>query len=211
MATAPATAVPSFARQTGQPCAACDTAFPELTPSRYSRFKLSCYTLEGGDSEIPPLAAMLMPGYTHTRAAQDIPPAPGLRDNYNVALQQATALYAGKIYGDLGAFVQVSANPVTKQVWFDGSDVRYVKSLQLFGKDAYLGFDVNNTPTLQAPWNTVNAWAYPQLSSGFAANTVPGTHIDALAQSVGGAGTRGLRKDWRSHGEQSMCVHAPRR
>jgi hypothetical protein len=186
-AAAPAAAVPSFARQTGQPCAACHTAFPELTPFG-RRFKLSGYTLEGGDSKIPPLAAMLMPGYTHTRAAQDTPPAPGLRTNDNVAVQQATALYAGKIYGDLGAFIQVSANPVTKQVWFDGSDVRYVKSLQLFGKDAYLGFDVNNTPTIQDPWNTVNAWSFPQLSSGFAANTVPGTHIDALAQSVGGAG-----------------------
>ena len=29
----PASAVPSFARQTGQPCATCHTAFPELTPS----------------------------------------------------------------------------------------------------------------------------------------------------------------------------------
>ena len=44
-----ALAVPSFARQTGQPCAACHTAFPELTPFG-RRFKLGGYTLEGGDS-----------------------------------------------------------------------------------------------------------------------------------------------------------------
>lgn len=183
----PARAVPSFARQTGQPCAACHTAFPELTAFG-RRFKLGGYTLEGGDSKIPPLAAMLMPGFTHTRAAQDAPPAPNLRTNDNLAVQQVTGLYAGKVYGDLGAFIQVSADPVNKTLWFDGSDVRYVKSLNLFGKDAFLGFTVNNTPSLQDVWNTVPAWGFPQLSSGFAANGVPGTHIENLAQVVGGAG-----------------------
>ena len=183
----PADAVPSFARQTGQPCAACHTAFPALTPFG-RRFKLSGYTLEGGDAKLPPLAAMLMPGYTHTKSAQDSPPAPGLRTNDNVALQQVTGLYAGKVYGDLGAFVQVSLNPVTQQLWFDGSDVRYTKSFKLFGQDTVFGIDANNTPSIQDVWNTAAAWSFPQLSSGFAANTVPGTHIDALAQQVGGAG-----------------------
>ncbi len=182
-----AQAVPSFARQTGQPCAACHTAFPELTAFG-RRFKLMGYTLEGGDSKLPPLTAMLMPGYTHTRAAQDAPPAPNLRTNDNIAVQQATGLYAGKVYGDLGAFIQVSYNPVTTQLWFDGSDARYVKNFKLFGQDAYFGLDANNTPTIQDAWNTVDAWAFPEIGSGFAANTVPGTHIDALAQSVGGAG-----------------------
>ena len=42
-----ASAVPSFAMQTGQPCSACHTAFPELTP--YGReFKLMGYTAGGG-------------------------------------------------------------------------------------------------------------------------------------------------------------------
>jgi len=186
-AAQPASAVPSFARQTGQPCAACHTAFPELTPFG-RRFKLSGYTTGGGDSKIPPLALMLMPGFTHTAAAQDTPPGPNLQTNDNVAVQQVTGFLAGKIYGDLGAFVQVSANPVTEQLWFDGSDIRYTKNFKLFGKDAIFGITVNNTPTLQDVWNTVNAWSFPQLSSGFAANSVPGTHIDALAQVVAGAG-----------------------
>ena len=39
----PAEALPSYARQTGQPCATCHTAFPELTP--YGRqFKIGGYT-----------------------------------------------------------------------------------------------------------------------------------------------------------------------
>jgi hypothetical protein len=184
----PASAVPSFARQTGQPCAACHTAFPELTPFG-RRFKLAGYTLQGGDSKLPPITAMLMPGFTHTRSAQDTPPDPGLKTNDNFVTQQVTGLLAGQIYGNLGSFIQVSGNPVTGQVWFDGSDVRYVDQFKIFGADTYLGLTVNNTPTIQDVWNTTDAWQFPELSSAIApAFGPPGTHIDALAQSVAGAG-----------------------
>ena len=41
----PASAVPSFARQTGMACAACHTVYPELTP--FGReFKLNGYVLD---------------------------------------------------------------------------------------------------------------------------------------------------------------------
>lgn len=43
----PAQALPSFARQTGQPCGACHTDFPSLTPFG-RQFKLGGYTLGGG-------------------------------------------------------------------------------------------------------------------------------------------------------------------
>src|ERR1022692_3580731 len=43
----PAESLPSFARQTGQPCGTCHTDFPGLTP--YGRqFKLLGYTTGGG-------------------------------------------------------------------------------------------------------------------------------------------------------------------
>ncbi|MFZ1964931.1 MAG: cytochrome C [Roseiarcus sp.] len=189
----PASAVPSFARQTGQPCAACHTAFPELTPFG-RRFKLSGYTLQGGDSKLPPIAAMIMPGFTHTQAPYDppggaAPPPAGLKTNDNLVTKQVTGLLAGQIYGNLGSFIQVSGNPVTGQTWFDASDVRYVDTFKLFGADAYFGVTVNNTPTVQDAWNTTDAWAFPELSSGIApAFKPPGTHIDALAQVVAGAG-----------------------
>jgi len=184
----PAQAVPSFSRQTGQACATCHTAFPELTP--FGRhFKLTGYIEEGAKNPPPlPLAAMLMPGFTHTQSKQDAPPSPGLKTNDNLVTQQVTGFLAGGIYGNLGALVQVSGNPINGQVWFDGSDARYVDSFDLFGKKAYYGIDANNTPTFQDAWNTVNAWGFPQLSSGVAAFSPPGTHIDALAQSVAGGG-----------------------
>src|SRR5665213_828083 len=47
-AISPAAALPSFARQTGQPCGTCHTDFPGLTP--YGRlFKLGGYTAGGGN------------------------------------------------------------------------------------------------------------------------------------------------------------------
>jgi len=57
-----AQALPSYARQTGQQCAACHNGFPELTP--YGRqFKLNGYTFGGGDpSAIPPISAMTVGG-----------------------------------------------------------------------------------------------------------------------------------------------------
>jgi hypothetical protein len=49
----PAQALPSYARQSGQQCAACHDGFPQLTP--YGRqFKLNGYTFTGGTSNLPP-------------------------------------------------------------------------------------------------------------------------------------------------------------
>src|ERR1700675_4220582 len=46
-------ALPSFARQTGQPCGTCHTDFPFLTP--YGRlFKLNGYTVGGGQFRTTP-------------------------------------------------------------------------------------------------------------------------------------------------------------
>ncbi len=49
----PANALPSFARQTGQPCGACHVDFPALTPFG-RQFKLGGYTLGGGDYQTTP-------------------------------------------------------------------------------------------------------------------------------------------------------------
>src|ERR1700736_4326462 len=49
-----AVSLPLYARQTGQSCATCHTAFLELTPFG-RRFKLGGYTLDGGDWSGPPL------------------------------------------------------------------------------------------------------------------------------------------------------------
>lgn len=185
----PARALPSYARQTGQPCAACHTAFPELTPFG-RRFKIGGYTMQGGDWQGPPIAAMYMPSFTHTNSPQDSPPAPGLRTNDNIVSQQVSGFIAGRLFGNLGSFIQVTGDPVGGTAFLDASDVRYADTLKLFGKDMIWGIDVNNTPTVEDPWNTTPSFGWPQISSTIApAFGPPLTHIEnGYGQIVGGAG-----------------------
>jgi len=51
----PASALPSYARQTGQPCGTCHTDFPALTPYG-RRFKLLGYTIGGGPYRTTPFS-----------------------------------------------------------------------------------------------------------------------------------------------------------
>jgi hypothetical protein len=62
-------AVPSYAEQTGQPCAACHVgAFgPQLRPFGMD-FKLYGYTASDGKDHFPPLSATAQMSYTHTKA-----------------------------------------------------------------------------------------------------------------------------------------------
>src|SRR5207253_9656754 len=87
----PAVSLPLYARQTGQPCATCHTAFLELTPFG-RRFKLGGYTLGGGDWSGPPFAVMLQPTYTHPEAGQHGGAAPHCGWTSNSALQQLIIL-----------------------------------------------------------------------------------------------------------------------
>src|ERR1700682_2580585 len=63
----PAEALPSFARQTGQPCGACHTDFPALTPFG-RRFKLLGYTVGGGKFRTTPFPAFLAADDSRTQA-----------------------------------------------------------------------------------------------------------------------------------------------
>ncbi len=188
----PANALPSFARQTGQPCATCHTIIPELTPYG-RRFKLTGYTAGGGAPTLPPLTAILIPGFAQQAAKADpqwgpAPNPPGFKTNDNVITQQVSGYYAGQIYGDLGGLIQVTGDPGVGGVFLDGSDVRYVKEFSLFGKGAYIGIDVNNAPTFQDPWNTMNDWQFPQFAWAYGAFGVPSTQYDELQGTVVGAG-----------------------
>jgi hypothetical protein len=51
-----AQALPSFARQTGQPCGTCHTDFPALTPFG-RRFKALGYTTGGGEFRTTPFSS----------------------------------------------------------------------------------------------------------------------------------------------------------
>ncbi len=190
-----ASALPSFARQTGQPCAACHTAFPELTP--FGReFKLGGYTAGGGlpFAKAPPIAVMIQgPQFEHYGKDWSAPPTNDTHTNNNVVLNQASLFYGGQIYGDLGAFVQGTYDGVAGTWAWDNTDIRYAKRAKLFGTDLIWGVDVNNNPTVQDVWNTTPAWGFPYIGPNpgpeFAGGGPPATMLEgAFAQTVVGAG-----------------------
>jgi hypothetical protein len=207
-----ASAVPSFARQTGQPCASCHNgAFPQLTP--YGRmFKLNGYTAGGTkchdspEREGPPtaedifrqipIAAMVVPTFTHQQ--KDLPDLPtnrrgdtnGLKTNNNAMVQDVSVFYGGQIYCQLGAFSQATYDRVDEAFFLDNTDIRYADHTKIAGFDVLFGFDANNNPTVQDPWNTTPAWRIPgggSVASAFAPG--PATPlVENLGGIVGGGG-----------------------
>jgi hypothetical protein len=166
-----AKAVPSFARQTGQPCATCHTNFPELTPYG-RRFKLGGYTATGGTEpwEAPPIAAMVLPTFTKTKVQQDTPPTntggyPDAHVNDNFIMQQASLFYGGKIYDNLGAFIQGTYDKADQRTFLDNTDIRYTRTANIGGVDAIFGLTANNNPTVQDVWNTTPAWGFPYVAA----------------------------------------------
>lgn len=189
----PAEAVPSFARQTGQPCATCHVgAFgPQLTA--YGReFKMNGYVWNDGKGHVP-LAGMLQASLTNTSVDQPGGAGPGFAPNNNPAIDQTSLFVAGRIFDSVGSFTQITYDGIAKQLHWDNLDVRYAQSGNLFGKPVILGLTVNNNPTLQDPWNSTPAWGFPFAASGLAPTPAAGTLADGgLAQVVLGAGGYGL-------------------
>jgi hypothetical protein len=189
-ALSPAHAVPAFAIQTGQPCAACHVgAFgPQLKP--YGRdFKLNGYVASDGQDHGPPLAVTTMFSFTHTAAPQPGGAAPNFAANDNPALDQASFYYAGRLVAGFGAFMQMTYDGVGKSLQIDNVDIRRAGEAQLFGEDAVWGITFNNNPTVQDPWNSTPAWGFPYNASALAPTPVAATLVDGgLAQHVAGAG-----------------------
>src|SRR5579862_1309877 len=183
----PAGAVPLYARQTGQQCAACHNGFPELTP--YGRlFKLNGYTFKGGETDLPPLAAMTVLSFTHTQADQPGGAAPHFAPNDNPALEFASLFYGGRITENIGMFGQVTFDNIGKRLSWDNTDIRYAKPLDVDGSELLLGVSVNNNPTLSDVWNTTPAFGFPWQSSGLAPGPAAATLIEGgLAGNVLGA------------------------
>ena len=218
----PAQALPSYARQTGQPCGTCHTDFAGLTPYG-RRFKIGGYTAGGGayrtalfpsaddppeDANkkwVPPISMMSIVGFTNTQAAQAPPTAPYSTNN-NVVVSPTSFFWGGAITNHIGAFAQMTYNapplggfgtdPFGHTWTWDNTDVRYADSSSIANLNFTYGFTGNNNPTVQDPWNTTPAWAFPYTASNVA--PTPGSHtiIDGtLAAHVAGVGAYAFVND----------------
>ncbi len=193
-----AQAVPAYARQTGQSCVACHAGgqFPELTP--YGRaFKLTGYTY---GSHTIPLSVMATAGYQSIRNTSTPGADSSMFPKNNSGVFQGGSLFlAGKITDYLGVFAQWNYDNYASQNseghWSghsgsDNMDIRAADRLISPKTDLIYGVTVNNNPTVQDPWNSTPAWAFPYLTSAFMVpQTLEGTLIEGgLEQQAAGIG-----------------------
>ena len=72
---------------------------------------------------------------------------------------------------------------------WDNTDIRFADSTRFADLDVTYGITANNNPTVQDPWNTTPAWAFPYAASTIAPTPGAGAIIDgAFAAHVGSVG-----------------------
>src|SRR5438105_2114795 len=99
----PALAVPSYTRQTGEPCTSCHIGAygPALTPHGRA-FKLGGYA---DGKTVVPLSGTAQLSFTHTAKAQAEPPSEHDKRNDNIAVQEVLGFIAGRIAPHVGTFI----------------------------------------------------------------------------------------------------------
>jgi hypothetical protein len=179
-----ASALPIFARQTGQNCLSCHAGgqFPELTP--YGRmFKMTGYTI--GQRTVP-LAAMGVIGDSRVaNTGKDPDPEQTFAKNGSPKLEIASVFIGGKITDNIGAFTQFTYDNYNNQAgdaagppggggtgyWqghtsADNMDIRYADHFISPTNDIVFGVSLNNDPSVTDPWNTAPAWMQYVPASG---------------------------------------------
>src|SRR3984957_422219 len=185
----PSRALPSFARQTGLPCARCHTVAYGPALTAYGRqFKLNGYVWGDAKEVIPPIAVMVPGGFTHTAKAQTEPPADHFATNDNLSVDQVSLFYGGRITQHIGAFVQVTYSGEDRHTTWDNLDVRYARAASIGDKSVGFGVSVNNNPTVQDLWNSPPGRGFPYIPPGLAPPPAAGPMIaGGLSQLVLGA------------------------
>jgi hypothetical protein len=201
-----ASAIPSYARQTGFPCKSCHFTPPELTPLGRT-FKLNGYTMAGKPTvtspgkgntsglnilESFPLSVLFDTSFTTLKS-----PQPASQNGSFQFPQQASLFLAGAWATHVGSFVQVTYTSQGDHFTWDNSDIRYANSTKLFKKDLAYGITLNNNPTVEDLWNSTPAWGFPWVGSDWAPGPNAGAIINGgLAEDVAGIGMYAM---WDNH------------
>ena len=201
-----ASAIPSYARQTGFTCKSCHYMPPELTPLGRA-FKLNGYTMTGKPTvtspgkgnesglnilESFPLSVLFDTSFTSLKS-----PQPAAQNGSFEFPQQASLFLAGAWATHVGSFVQVTYTGQGDHFTWDNSDIRYANATKLFKKDLAFGITLNNNPTVEDLWNSTPAWGFPWVVSDWAPGPNAGALINGgLAQDVAGIGMYAM---WDNH------------
>ena len=210
-----AAALPSFARQTGLPCSACHTNFPELT--QFGRtFKVHGYTTlavkdaleeKGTDKTAPvmvnrtfPLSVMFQTSLTRTNEQQ-----PSTQNNDVEFPQQLSIFLAGEITPHIGTFLQATYSGQDDNLTLDNTDIRYADDTRIGERELVYGVTLNNNPTVEDLWHTTPAWGWPFAAADSAPEPDAAALVDGgLAQQVAGIGAYGL---WDKHLYANVTVY----
>ncbi len=210
-----ASAIPSYARQTGFPCKSCHYMPPELTPLGRA-FKLNGYTMAGQPTVTSPgkgntsglnilqsfpLSVLFDTAFSSLRSPQPVAQSGGgTLTSQNGSFQfpeDASLFLAGAWSTHVGSFVQVTYSSQNDHFTWDNSDIRYANSTKLFKKDFVFGITLNNNPTVEDLWNSTPAWGFPWVNSDWAPTPTAGAIINGgLAQDVAGLGGYAM---WDNH------------
>jgi hypothetical protein len=203
-----ATAVPSYARQTGLPCSGCHYAPPELNPAG-RRFKLLGYTERADETKVVkadgskkraaldllaslPLSAMLDTSFTNLKS-----PIPSTQNGSFEMPQDISLFLSGAWTEHIGSFMQVTYDTQDDHFGIDNTDIRYARKGTLGGKELIYGLDFNNNPTVEDLWNSTPAWGFPWVGSDWAPTPNASPVINGgLAQDAAGFGAYGM---WNNH------------
>jgi hypothetical protein len=164
-----ASALPVFARQTGQNCVACHAGgqFPELTP--YGRmFKMTGYTIGKRTLPFSVMGEATFADLASTKDAANGTPNETYAKNGSVLPFSSGSLFiGGKITDTTGAFVQLTYDNFARETgngdWHghggaDNMDFRYADHFFFTSQDLIFGVSLNNNPSVSDPWNTAPAW-----------------------------------------------------
>lgn len=202
-----ASAVPSYARQTGLACSGCHYTPPELNPAG-RRFKLLGYVDRADETKVVksdpgkkhaaldllaslPLSAMFETSFTSTKS-----PVPGTQ-NGSIEMPQDVSLFlSGAWTSHVGSFVQVTYDTQDDHFGIDNTDIRYANTRKLGGKELVWGLNVNNNPTVEDLWNTTPAWGYSWVADDWAPTPTAAPIIASLGQDVAGFGGYAM---WNNH------------
>jgi hypothetical protein len=194
---APAQAIPIFARQVQQPCAACHVGgqYPELTPyGRY--FKLTGYTqgdnnAKGKEGLGLPIAMSIQAGQNTMANNRDSNGDPIDARNDQFSPDQVSLYVGGRISENVGLFTQLTnaydkGNQSDGTLGMDNVDLRYADHLVDKNRDIIWGLSLNNNPTVTDVFNTIPAWVYPYQASASGTGTEPPVKTALEGQFGGG-------------------------
>src|SRR6202162_4333471 len=143
-----ASAIPSYARQTGFPCKSCHYMPPALTPLGRA-FKLNGYTMAGKPTVTSPgkgnegalniLVSFPLSVLFDTSFSSLKSPLPASQNGSFEFPQQASLFLAGAWSTHVGSFVQVTYTSQGDHFTWDNSDIRYANATKLFKQDLAFG------------------------------------------------------------------------